>query len=222
MCFRSSITSILLWAWLTPTTLAADRDPVECKEGKDKNQIIDACTRLIRKGDDLESAYFHRGLAYSRSHYDRAIADVTEAIRINPANGPLYSARGNVYKWKGDYARAIADFSEAIRVAPEEAKDGSYQNPREALHFLLGYNLYERGIVYFADAQLDRAIGDFTAALRHRMRPFLEAMVFEARSKTYSAKGEVHNAIADHTEAMRLDPRVATKDVFRIRPPGDQ
>ena len=54
-------------------------------------------------------AYANRGLAYGKKgDYDKAIADYTEAIRLNP-NAEAYSNRGLAYRKKGDYDKAIAD-----------------------------------------------------------------------------------------------------------------
>ena len=53
--------------------------------------------------------------------HDRAIADLTEAIKLVPnAAGPYYN-RGFSYFAKGQYDQAIADYSEAIRLNPRLA-----------------------------------------------------------------------------------------------------
>ena len=52
---------------------------------------------------------------------DRAIADYTEAIRLDPKYANAYSNRGVAYSDKGDKDRAIADFTEAIRLDPKYA-----------------------------------------------------------------------------------------------------
>jgi tetratricopeptide (TPR) repeat protein len=56
---------------------------------------------------------------------DRAIADFTQVIRLNPTDAMAYNNRGKAYTDKKDYARAIADFTEALRLDPDlaEARD---------------------------------------------------------------------------------------------------
>jgi tetratricopeptide (TPR) repeat protein len=50
------------------------------------------------------------GLAYRvKGDYDRAIADYSEAIRINPRDAVAFNDRGFAHSTKGDYDRAIAD-----------------------------------------------------------------------------------------------------------------
>lgn len=49
---------------------------------------------------------------------DRAIADYTAAIRLDPKYANAYFNRGNGYNSKNDTARAIADYTEVIRLDP--------------------------------------------------------------------------------------------------------
>ena len=50
-----------------------------------------------------------------------AIADFSEAIRLNPKDAVAYNNRGVAYYAKSDLDRAIADFNEAIRLDPKDA-----------------------------------------------------------------------------------------------------
>ena len=52
---------------------------------------------------------------------DRAIADYSEVIQIQPDFAGAYNNRGNAYGEKGELDRAIADYSEAIRLQPDDA-----------------------------------------------------------------------------------------------------
>jgi len=47
---------------------------------------------------------------------DRAIADYSEAIRLDPKHAIAYCNRGDGYRSIYDYGRAIADYDEAIRL----------------------------------------------------------------------------------------------------------
>ena len=77
-------------------------------------------------------------LAYRvKGENDRAIADYTEAIRLDPKNANAYSNRGYAYSDKGDTDRAIADFTEAIRLDPK---------------FAIAYN--NRGLAYGEKAKM--------------------------------------------------------------------
>jgi tetratricopeptide (TPR) repeat protein len=55
-------------------------------------------------------AFLERGLNYSRQgDYDRAIADYTESLRLDPTNAYTYTNRAIAYEAKGDRASAAAD-----------------------------------------------------------------------------------------------------------------
>ena len=72
--------------------------------------------------------YNNRGSAYqSKGDHDRAIADYSEAIGINPNYAIAYSNRGNLFEARKRREEAIADFRRAL------ALDPNHQLSREAL-----------------------------------------------------------------------------------------
>ncbi len=101
-------------------------------------------------GNKQSDRAFARGMdAGCRHDYDLAIAEFTEAIRLNPKNSPAYYQRANAYRHKNNWDRAIADYSEAIRLKPDYVK--VYNN---------------RGIAYVQEGDYARAIADFNVAIR--------------------------------------------------------
>jgi len=93
-------------------------------------------------------AAFKRGEA--ARNYNKAIAEYSEAIRLNPDYAAAYHGRGVAYAEKRDYERAIADFTQAIRLSP---------NPGAKVY-------YNRGLVYANKRDYARAISDFETYLR--------------------------------------------------------
>ena len=81
---------------------------------------IAACTRAINSGAGRPSInYNSRGEAYhGEGDMDRAIADYTEALRLDPKYTFAYYNRGDAYRYNGDLDRAIADYTEALRLVP--------------------------------------------------------------------------------------------------------
>jgi len=172
---------------------AAPRDGGDCASAEADRRIA-GCTRIIQDlGETARmraGALINRALAYrAKGELDRAIADYSEAIRIDPRYADAYYNRAIAFKAKGDLDRAIADYNEAIRL-----------NPRDAL----AYN--NRGIAYRAKGEIDRAIADYDEAIR--LDPG-NALLYSQRGYAYQAKGNLEAAIADYSETIRLDPRDA-------------
>ena len=155
---------------------------------------IIACTRIIRSGEvhgtDLAASYVSRGYRYAgKGDYDRAIADYTEAIRLDPKLDYAFFRRGVAYSQKKEHDRAIADYSQVVRL-----------NPKRAPAYV------RRGYAYHSKGDYDRAIADYDQAIRINPR-YVPA--YHNRGFAHFAKGEHDRAIADYTEAIRLDQQYA-------------
>jgi tetratricopeptide (TPR) repeat protein len=79
----------------------------------------------------------------------QALADYSEAIRLDPKHSLSYFGRGNVWYGKQDLDKALADYSEAIRIDP---------------NFTLAY--IGRGLVRSARKDVDQALADYSEAIR--------------------------------------------------------
>ena len=57
---------------------------------------------------------YNRGIDYGeKGEYDMAIANFTEAIRLDPKYAEVYYVRGTAYAKNGEEVKAEADFAEA-------------------------------------------------------------------------------------------------------------
>jgi tetratricopeptide (TPR) repeat protein len=122
--------------------------------------------------------------------YDRAIADYTQAIRLDPNEAGGYNQRGTAYAQKGDYDRAIADYTQAIRIVPN-----------------FSYAYSNRGAAYYGKGDSDRAIADYAQAIR--LDPN-NAGAYSNHGLAYYEKGDYEWAITDYTQALSLNPNNAT------------
>jgi len=191
-----------------------------------KNGNIDAvianCTealRLIPESTDAD-IYDLRGSAYyDKKDYDRAIADFTHAIRLNPNKADFYSSRADAWKKKNNYDKAIADISEAIRLNPKDADayntrgwwlatgkkdyDRAIADCNEAIRLNAGFaNAYDsRGFAYAGKKDYDRAIADYTMALR--FDPTITES-YLGRGNAYNEKGDYKKAISDFKSVLRI------------------
>ena len=65
----------------------------------------------------LTATYALRGLSYLRKgNLDNAIADLSEAIRLDPNNASVYCDRSHAYERKGNLNKAKADIEQAEKL----------------------------------------------------------------------------------------------------------
>lgn len=124
------------------------------QQGVTPDQQIEACTALTRLAEQpnsqLSKAYSNRGDAFEQKRdHDRALADVNEAIRLDPNNAEAYNVRGSVYANQRDFGRAFADYNTAIRLDPT-----------------MGRAFYNRGALYDIGKNDGRAMADYDEAIR--------------------------------------------------------
>jgi tetratricopeptide (TPR) repeat protein len=190
-----SIVFALLAGFLAAPARADDRSV--CLDANTAPDIaIEACGRLISSrrltGSDLTQVYSSRGVAFLRMNdHDRAIADYSEMIRLDPRNAHAYDQRGFSYNQKGDYDRAIVDLNEAIRLDPK---------------FVKAYN--NRGFAYFIKGSYDSAITDFSEMIRLDSK---DPATYLNRGFAYEEKGELQLALADFRMTLSLDPGMRTR-----------
>ncbi|MDH6083955.1 tetratricopeptide repeat protein, partial [Umezakia ovalisporum] len=64
-------------------------------------------------------AYHNRGVVYGdQEEWDLAVADYTQAIKLNPNDAGAYHNRGVVYGKLGDINKAREDFQRAKQLYP--------------------------------------------------------------------------------------------------------
>ena len=85
----------------------------------------------------LRQSHYCRGVAYEqKEEWDRAIADYTEVIRIDPNCAPVYGSRGRLYLFeKDEIEKAVVDFTNVIRISPD---NGLAHAIRGLAHRVLG------------------------------------------------------------------------------------
>ena len=134
--------------------------------------LVSGCTKSGKDADmgGSKEAFESGVSAFQKGDLDKAIADFTEAIRLDPKYAQAYYNRGYAY-WKGDFDKAIADFTEAIRLDPKYAK--AYCS---------------RGICLQDKGDYDKAIADYTEAIRLDPK---YAKAYYNRGMAYVAEGRI-------------------------------
>ena len=156
---------------------------------------IAACTRIIRSGKErgrnLAIAYNNRGDGYwaknTTEDDDKALADYSQAIRIDPRYAVAYINRGLIWYRKNNIDSAIDDYTKSIEI-----------NSKDPMAF------NNRGNAYKKKGELDNALADYDDAIKLDKQPV--AIRFANRGNVWLDKGDYERAIADFDEAIKIDP----------------
>jgi tetratricopeptide (TPR) repeat protein len=134
--------------------------------------------------ETVEEHFEHGNNLFSEEHYEQAIIEYTNAIKLDPKFAGAYYNRGVTYGKKEQYELAIADYSEAIKVYPKHAD--AY---------------YSQGLTYGKKGQYDLAIADFNKVIEFSSK---NANAYYNRGLSYSKKGQYDLAIADLNIVLKL------------------
>jgi tetratricopeptide (TPR) repeat protein len=146
-----------------------------------------------RLAKDANDAFAHAQRAIARSErrfidYDGAIADLDEAVRLQPKDPLYWRYRGLIRAFKGDYDRALADLDESVRLDPTSAD---------------AYN--KRSQVWGRRGMYDRVLADIEEAVRREPR---NGDHYGQRGNAWLAKGDRARGWADLDKAVQLNPDV--------------
>ena len=168
--------------------------------------------------------YYNRGNVYlNLDELDKAIADLTKAIELDPQLALAYRRRGTAFTAQVELDKAIADYSKAIELDPEDAstyitRGGVYLQQHEWDKAIADYNMaieldpedaftyIRRGVTYGVQGELDKKIADYSKAIQ--LDPE-EASFYTIRGQAYYQQGDLEEAIADYSKAIELDPEDA-------------
>lgn len=145
-----AIVSVIVTTFAGAAIAASDQDICQKESG---DVAIAACNRAINshklKGKSLAIVYINRGAEWKAKKLDdKALADYSMAVKLDPTVPATYNNRANIYRDRGELDRAIADYSTAIRLDP-----------------LYTAAFTNRGLAYEEKADFEKARADFQAAL---------------------------------------------------------
>ena len=129
IAMRGVAGSVLLAAAVTSAAAQLSSHWQACtgNPGIDWDTQIRSCTALIQSNTELKEnvaiAFYNRALAYeNKEKYELAIADYSEAIRLNPNDADAYLYRGLDKQRTGDKDGAEADIAAAKQLNPNIGK----------------------------------------------------------------------------------------------------
>jgi tetratricopeptide (TPR) repeat protein len=140
---------------------------------------------------------------------DRKIADLSQAIALNPNNADAYRNRGLLHGRKRDYDLALGDFHRALSLNPNDAR----------AHAL-------RGLVWERKGESKQAIADFDRAIEldpagvgiyrtHRERVLGNTVVIQQSSKagTSARAGGRFNLLLNPFVLLNVEPNATAQTI---------
>ena len=132
---------------------------------------------------NLATAYYHRAIIFkNQEKFELAIADCTEAFKINPKHAKALNTRGSIYFILDKDESALEDFSAAIKI--DANFSSAYSN---------------RGNLYLKMQKLGLAIANFTKALDINPE---DGISFNNRGNSYKRQEKYKLAVADFSSAI--------------------
>ncbi len=169
------------------TVLSLNRIGEQQMAEKQYAEAILTFSAIIRQAPNEAAAYRGRGAAryFARKELDKAVNDLTTALRLDPTLHEVYRLRGLARAQQGDWAGLRDDSSAALQHFPASAE----------LRNL-------RGTACYRLQDYDGALADFEQAIRlepHRHEAFYN------RGLLRQQKGALDEALVDFQQAMRLN-----------------
>lgn len=173
------------------------------------DDAVDYYTGYIATNPSSSWAHNLRGISRKNTFFDKdargsALADFTEAVRLNPNSAAAYYNRAmlnadfddlDLMFWGEDeeLESAVADMSAAIRINPNYAEAYLFRG-------LMRYQLRE-----FKDSA-DEVMNDLTKAIQLGLNDLDAALAHMERGGLWFQKQRYDKAAADFGEAIRFDP----------------
>ncbi|HUQ68694.1 MAG TPA: tetratricopeptide repeat protein [Planctomycetaceae bacterium] len=193
--------------------------------------VMEDYDEAIRRDPRHVNAWLFRGHLHAfRRRYAEALADLNEAVRLDPTRWDCFSRRSDALQEKaavrpdaGDHDRALNDVNEALRLNPHhvgllvarghalrnlERKEDALASYEEALRRnpRAEYAHNGRGNVLFDSEKYAEAAVAYEEAIR--IRPCNSTLVMN-RGNNCRARKQFEEALADFKAAADLDPKNA-------------
>lgn len=175
-------------------------------------KAIAAFTQAITMDCASSNAFFYRGNCFFKNGlYGTAIADYTAAYSLDPVDVRSYKAREwAVYyqKWAEDHRNHLEIMTLvncAFDAEWDQENDLAFEYFKKAMRLCSdnAFIYYQRGIVYNHLNEMEKAIKDFNAAIKHA--PLIASAYYD-RANLYHVKDMYDKAVKDYTKAIKLYP----------------
>jgi Tfp pilus assembly protein PilF len=150
--------------------------------GNDQAEVADLSQATTVNAKNAEPFTWRADYYFRHQQYDRAVADMTSAIDLEP-QAIRYVTRSEYYLLTGDFAKAEADARQAIRLDPSQAESNAIL-----------------AIVFFEQGQYTQALDPANAAIDHA-EDYNRGEALAIRGRIYVKLNQLDNAAKDLTAA---------------------
>ena len=195
---------------------ASEADRGDCKQGlakrlnEQEGLDLNLCRNTVEllatalfgpqeESSPAQAAYDRADEHYDNGEDEEAIAELSNAIDLDPGFDEAYYLRGVIYRGIDRIDLALADFTQAIRINPDNAKVHGF-----------------RGKTKMEDGDLDGALKDLNEALRLKPRD-RDNFYLTWRGEAKRQGDDLDGALKDLNEAVGLKPDYAPAYISRIR-----
>lgn len=174
------------WFWVVDTSGSATRKGWVARS---HCAALDQALELLASQPSAPAEFSRvRGTIYRiQGDTDRALVDLTQAIRLDPNAAQAYHERAAAWLQKRDVERAVADCEEALRLDPQ---------------YVPAY--ITRALARSSQGDQDQALADLNEALRIDPE---NPLAHQHRAFVRNQQGNYEQAVGDLNEAIRLDPQ---------------
>jgi tetratricopeptide (TPR) repeat protein len=200
----------------------------------DHRRALDLFTQAIRQDSKNVPALLGRAtvsIGEPVKDWAGAIADASEAVRLDPANAKAFATRAYAECRSNAFRPARDDATEAIRLDPEspggyEHRGAAYLGLGEWGHAVVDFNesirrnsknpwsWYHRATAYYGLNEFDRALADANHAVE--LAPGNVRFLF-LRARLHFLNNQDERGSADLAEAIRLTPAPEKSWAYRLR-----
>ena len=180
---------------------------VEHFQAQRYNAAIASFDEYLKLRPDAAAGWYNRGISYFEraanapleKDYRQAVADISQAIKLDPKKADQFLMRGRAYQklividFKPSSTAAIADFTSAIMI------DGKYAEAYSS-----------RGQVFYEIGQYDKALNDLNTAILFNKN---DAVPYYYRGKVMGYQKKYAASRADIEKALSIYP---SYDVAKI------
>ena len=166
---------------------------LQAQQQKDYARAIELVNKILAEDPANFIAFNLRGSAFMEmGETDKALADYTKAIEVEPLFPHSLYNRGRLLRLQGQYSEALTDLQKVADLSPAE----------------FGYRANGNiGLIYYAQQEYDQALAAFEKSIAANMEN--RADVYFFRGETYLAMANWEAAIQDYQAAIERFPNYA-------------